>query len=120
MKLAVPVAFILAVTISLANSQSALPRLLGYVPLDNAAFVEAFQDIQVNGSSAYTIYVSTFNPINFSKDPKYYLRNPDLNNVSDWKFLKIDDANTAFWPNNPDYMPGKLVFLNILRSCAIL
>ena len=85
----------------LCSSQSAVPRLLGQVALPYAAFVEIFDDIKTNGSDRYTLYVSVFNPINFSKDPKYYLRSPGrfLGNISAWEFVEMN--KTAFWPNNP-------------------
>ncbi|CAG7834280.1 unnamed protein product [Allacma fusca] len=109
MKLAILVA--LSAVLALGQAQVAIPRLLGTIPLNYAAFVEVYDDIKNNNSDRYTLYISTFNPINFSKDPKYYLRSPGnlLGNVSAWEFQTIDQGdNTAVWPNNPDFMPAQV------------
>jgi len=43
------------------------------------------------------------------------MRSPGLymNDTSNWgnKFVQTLDVN-AYWPNNPDYLPGKFLFYN--------
>ncbi|CAL8095604.1 unnamed protein product [Orchesella dallaii] len=94
--------------LALTSAQSALPRALGSVPLPAAAFVEAYVDQGDETSfigERYTLYVSTFNPINPTPDAKYMLRGLGTNftGVANWELQVID--RTAQWPNNPDQIP---------------
>jgi hypothetical protein len=94
--------------VAISQAQNALPRALGSIKLPAAAFVEAYLD-QGNEETPmedrWTLYVSTFNPINPNPDPKYMLRNlgRELYNVDNWTLTEID--RTALWPNNPDRIP---------------
>jgi len=84
------------------GQSSALPRALGSTPLPAAAFVEAYMDQGTDATpigDRWTLYVSTFNPINGQPDPKYMLRKlgNELFNVNSWNLT--DMGRTALWPN---------------------
>lgn len=105
-----PVALLLLGLMAISNAQlSPVPRFLGSVPLPAAAFVEAYMDQGDENSpmeERWTLYVSTFNPININPDPVYMLRNLGeqlKNNVSSWELYEM--SKTSLWPNNPDRIP---------------
>jgi hypothetical protein len=99
---AVLLTFALLVGASMGQSP-ALPRALGVKTLANAAFMEAYQD----QGDEYTLYVSTFNPINGQPDPVFYLRNlgGQLKNVSNWELEEM--GRVALWPNSPERIPSE-------------
>ena len=86
-----------------------LPRPLGELNLDNAAFVEVYTAQVGDGDEVArkTLYVSSFNPGNVIGDDKvYYLRAPgqQLDSVADWD-MKVCAA-TAY-PHTGNVPTGK-------------
>ena len=47
-------------------------------------------------------------------DYTYYMRSPGryLDNITSWEHghIKVNDRS-AYWPNNPDYLPSKFISL---------
>ncbi|KAK8385139.1 hypothetical protein O3P69_012143 [Scylla paramamosain] len=85
------------------------PRLVGSTPLKHAAFIEAYfsEDAELDYLDRWSIYISTFDPLG-GTDEVYRVRSPGrhMDNPSAWTVEEMD--NTAFWPNNPDYLPSSV------------
>ena len=74
----------------LAAQAQDLPRLMGELKLNNAAFVEVYTAQRGDGDDVQrkTLYVSSFDPGNVIGDDKvYYLRAPGRQHmaVADWQ-----------------------------------
>ncbi|KAG7170000.1 hypothetical protein Hamer_G012220 [Homarus americanus] len=85
------------------------PRFLGQTALKHAAFTEAYisEDETLDYLDRWTIYISTFDPFG-GVDNVYRMRSPGryLDDVASWQVEVMD--NSAFWPNNPDYLPSSI------------
>jgi hypothetical protein len=90
------------------------PRFLGQTPLRHAAFMEMYfsEDETLEYEDRWSMYVSRFDPGTVGQyDEKYYMRSPGryLDSIESWATDNIQVLDvTAYWPNNPDYLPSSV------------